>query len=237
MTNDRIANDANRAETAACRLESFAHAIAEERISMTPEREAAGLGQACRDAVKDLRRLSALLHQPHVVDFLAAVELEAAHQRDRWGEAHDRRKGPEEWYWLVGFLGGKALRAHLDGDRDKTLHHTISTAAALAQWHAYASEDFGASREPAGESDLEAAISTIFGRYAEAAAERRRAVVRQRAVTGTFQLTRLAGPDGDAWEFLGETEDGDVVRERGDSPDAAMEVAAGTLGAAVRRLG
>lgn len=33
-------------------------------------------------------------------------------------------------------LGGKALAAAKAGDRDKALHHTISSAAALANWHA-----------------------------------------------------------------------------------------------------
>ena len=81
-------------------------------------------------------RLEARLNTPELIDFTAAVNLEAAHQRERWGEAHDRAKSAEHWYWLVGYLAGKALRSHIEGNRDKALHHTISSAAAMANWHA-----------------------------------------------------------------------------------------------------
>jgi hypothetical protein len=77
-----------------------------------------------------------LLNRPELADFARGVSLEALHQRQRWGEAHDRSKSAENWFWLVGYLAGKALRASVDGDRDKALHHTISAAAALSQWHA-----------------------------------------------------------------------------------------------------
>ncbi len=78
-----------------------------------------------------------LLNTPELSDFTAGVTLEALHQRERWGAAHDRSKSAENWFWLVGYLAGKALRAAaVDGDKDKALHHTISAAAALSQWHA-----------------------------------------------------------------------------------------------------
>lgn len=79
--------------------------------------------------------LHALINNPHTAEFLPAVQLEAAHQRDRWGEAHDRGKSAENWFWLVGYLAGKCLRAVITGDREKALHHTISSAAALANWY------------------------------------------------------------------------------------------------------
>lgn len=79
--------------------------------------------------------LEALVNNPHTDEFLPAVKLEAAHQRDRWGEAHDRGKSAENWFWLVGYLAGKCLRAVITGDRQKALHHTISSAAALANWY------------------------------------------------------------------------------------------------------
>ena len=41
-----------------------------------------------------------------------------------------------DWFWLVGYLAQKAAFADIGGDREKALHHTISTAAALANWHA-----------------------------------------------------------------------------------------------------
>jgi hypothetical protein len=89
----------------------------------------------------ELDRLYGLLNSPEVESFLDGVKREAAHQVERWGAAHDRDKSAEQWFWLVAYLGGKALRAHMEGDRDKALHHTISTAAALAHWHAAISHD------------------------------------------------------------------------------------------------
>ena len=78
---------------------------------------------------------------PEIEDFVAGVLTEAEHQKVRWGDAHDRDKSAENWFWLVGYLGGKALRAAVAGERDKALHHTISTAAALSQWHAAIKRD------------------------------------------------------------------------------------------------
>ncbi|MBX3660702.1 MAG: hypothetical protein KF740_19885 [Ramlibacter sp.] len=80
-------------------------------------------------------QLHALINNPHTDEFLQATRLEAAHQRDRWGEAHDRGKSAENWFWLVGYLAGKCLRAVITGDKPKALHHTISSAAALANWY------------------------------------------------------------------------------------------------------
>jgi hypothetical protein len=79
-------------------------------------------------------RLSALVNNPQTHEFLEAVRAEAAHQVERWGEAHDRSKSSENWFWLVGYLAGKALRSAITGDKEKALHHTISSGAALAQW-------------------------------------------------------------------------------------------------------
>jgi hypothetical protein len=69
------------------------------------------------------------------------VDREAAHQRLRWGAPHDREKSAEHWYWLVGYLAGKALRAAIQGDKEKAHHHTISSAAALLHWHTAISQD------------------------------------------------------------------------------------------------
>lgn len=84
---------------------------------------------------KECDRLNALINNPQTDEFLSATCSEAAHQRDRWGEAHDRGKSAENWFWLVGYLSGKCLRACIDGDKAKAMHHTISSAAALANWY------------------------------------------------------------------------------------------------------
>jgi hypothetical protein len=88
-----------------------------------------------RAAEEERDRIKALINSPQTANFLEAVQAEAAHQIERWGSAHDRGKSAENWFWLIGYLAGKALRAVIEGDRDKALHHTISSAAALANWH------------------------------------------------------------------------------------------------------
>lgn len=81
--------------------------------------------------------LLALLNTPETEDFDKAVPLEAAHQVLRWGAAKDAGKEPEDWFWLLGYLAGKALASQKAGDVDKAKHHCISSAAALRNWHAH----------------------------------------------------------------------------------------------------
>lgn len=89
----------------------------------------------------EVARLNALINTPETTDFIEGVKREAVHQRERWGAPHDREKSAEHWYWLVGYLAGKALRAAITGNADKARHHTISSAAALLHWHAAISQD------------------------------------------------------------------------------------------------
>lgn len=108
------------------------------------------------------RRLSALINTPELLDFQKAVLLEAVHQQDRWGSDHDGGKTPEDWFWLISYLSGRALAHHkeaerlstlvsevykendlarlaiegqIDFHREKAVHHCITTAAACANWH------------------------------------------------------------------------------------------------------
>ena len=81
------------------------------------------------------------INTPEVDDFLRGVQIEAAHQVQRWGEAHDRSKSAENWHWLLAYLAGEALRAHIEGNVEKAKHHAISTAAACLQWHRAISRD------------------------------------------------------------------------------------------------
>lgn len=83
----------------------------------------------------EIARLRGLLNTPEMMNFLKGVHLEAIHQVERWGTAHDRAKRPADWFWLVGYLAGKALHAQTAGNTEKALHHCISTAAALFNWH------------------------------------------------------------------------------------------------------
>lgn len=93
------------------------------------------------DERAELGRLHALVNSPELHSFADGVVLEASHQRERWGSEHDAGKAPADWFWLVGYLAGKALHAQTGGNTEKALHHTISTAAALANWHASISEE------------------------------------------------------------------------------------------------
>lgn len=74
--------------------------------------------------------LEALINTPHTNDFLEAVRLEAAHQREHWGSSQDEGKTDADWFWLLGHLAGKAV--HLP---EKQLHHIITSAAVLLNWH------------------------------------------------------------------------------------------------------
>lgn len=76
-----------------------------------------------------------IINTPETADFMAAVPLEACRQRERWGPEHDANKTPFDWFCLIGFLAQKAADAAVRGDIEKAKHHTISTAAALANWH------------------------------------------------------------------------------------------------------
>jgi hypothetical protein len=84
----------------------------------------------------EAKRLKALIDSPEIHTFLDGVAREAAHQRERWPSKHHAGKTPADWFWLVGYLAGKALNAHIAGNTEKALHHTISAAAALCNWHA-----------------------------------------------------------------------------------------------------
>lgn len=104
-----------------------------------PARDYVLSGDMARDAADDLDRLlaenvrlNALINNPHTDDFLEAVRTEAAHQIERWGPEHDARKEPSDWFWVIGYVAGKAL-----SKPDKRLHHIITTAAVCLNWHAH----------------------------------------------------------------------------------------------------
>jgi hypothetical protein len=96
----------------------------------------ANLAPPWKDILTENERLKTLLNTPHTHDFAQAIHIEAAHQRERWGSSHDEGKTPLDWFWLIGYLAQKAATSAIAGDTEKAKHHTISTAAALANWHA-----------------------------------------------------------------------------------------------------
>jgi hypothetical protein len=76
------------------------------------------------------------INSPELHEFAKGTMLESIHQHVRWGESHDADKTPADWFWTLSYLAGKALAAHIAGDTDKALHHTISSEGLLANWHA-----------------------------------------------------------------------------------------------------
>jgi hypothetical protein len=94
------------------------------------------LGDGVEEYRREVLRLTTLINTPELIDFLKAVQIEAVHQRERWGSKRDEGKTAADWFWLLGYLAGKAISADKVGDREKLLHHIITTAAACANWHA-----------------------------------------------------------------------------------------------------
>lgn len=117
------------------------------------EEGAAAFVQELLAARREVARLTALINTPEIIDFVKAVQIEAVHQRERWGTDHDEGKTAADWFWLLGYLAGKALASDKKGDRDKMLHHIITTAAACANWHA----------QILGKCDMRPGISTPAG--------------------------------------------------------------------------
>ncbi len=87
---------------------------------------------------EQLRSLQEQINTPELHDFVAGVLLEAAHQRQRWPSAHDAGKTDADWFWLIGYLAGKALHNPPNdmSPEDARLHRIVATAAAAANWHA-----------------------------------------------------------------------------------------------------
>lgn len=74
------------------------------------------------------------LDSPGIDDFFEQVKKEAAYQRARWSaNSHDAAKSDADWFWLIGYLAGKAM--HNPGhNQEKRLHRIITVAAAACNW-------------------------------------------------------------------------------------------------------
>lgn len=132
---------------------------AQETITQLREQIAATVSDAAHWKA-EAERMNHEINTPETISFIQGVLREAAHQRERWGNEHDAGKDTQHWFWLIGALAGKAManfakadtiaaiaenfgpsasRAYTYGEAqkayDKGLHHIITTAAALANWH------------------------------------------------------------------------------------------------------
>jgi hypothetical protein len=86
----------------------------------------------------ELERLRGLINTPHTDDFFTAINLEAAHQIERFGDKHDQGKTPTDWLFLIGYLAGKAATSFIRGDAEKGKHHIVSSGAVLLNWWRHA---------------------------------------------------------------------------------------------------
>lgn len=98
------------------------------------ERKIRELEKERDDLLNQLNALRNEINSPELGDFIVGVRKEVAHQKGRWGNS-DSSKNVTDWYWLIGYLGGKALNAYFCKDMDKVRHHIITTAAACYHWH------------------------------------------------------------------------------------------------------
>lgn len=81
-----------------------------------------------------VKALEDLLHSMPIMNFLEAVQIEAGYQKIIWPE-QDKTKSAWDWFWALGYLSGKALAAEKANDKVKYLHHLVTSAALLANWH------------------------------------------------------------------------------------------------------
>jgi hypothetical protein len=84
------------------------------------------------------------LDTPELLDFLEAMKIEAAHQQERW-KGTDPLKDDPDWYWLIGWLGGKVITDPHEADdqrsvQERKLHRIITVAAAAYNWHSSVKE-------------------------------------------------------------------------------------------------
>ena len=135
-----------------------------EQLDQEPTEAARQLREvraAVNALVEERDRLKALMSNSQTERFLEATRTEIAHQLQHWSAIHDRAKEPQAWFWLTRYLADRALRAHNDGALALALHHTISSAAALANWHAAIS--MADARMPPGGGDVQGFLARAFG--------------------------------------------------------------------------
>jgi hypothetical protein len=89
-----------------------------------------------KEAHAEIERLTGIIHTPENDEFLTGTAREAEFQRQHHGvdnseEAFDW----PQWYWVAGYLLGKAWHALKQHNTVKAKHHLVTTAALLYNWH------------------------------------------------------------------------------------------------------
>jgi hypothetical protein len=127
---------------------------------------------------EEVERLHAQINTPEVLDFGRAVQLEAVHQRERWGVDHDAGKSDLDWNWTLAYLVNKALKGFGEAETfrkladdhsdlgpefvalmerkaaeafEKGLHHQVTSAALIANWHSARKGGVGMVMRPGAE--------------------------------------------------------------------------------------
>ena len=122
---------------------------AEQIAAMNEElkrfRGQAAVIRALSNKIKDYERV---LNTPIINDFMVALPMEAAHQQHKWSDEHDAGKNCLDWFWLIGYLSQKIVVYEMADNREKALHHCITTAAALYNWYRHLKDDPGANMRP-----------------------------------------------------------------------------------------
>jgi hypothetical protein len=108
----------------------------------------------------ELDALKAKINTPELLDFMAGILLESAHARERWAE-EDKHKSHLEWYGTVGLLLGKAISAACNRETDKLLHHLITAAGAIANWHR--AVVISKQEKDAAQAEREAFVASLAG--------------------------------------------------------------------------
>jgi hypothetical protein len=99
--------------------------------------------------------------KPIIDDFIGGTIEEADYQVSLWGTEDRESKSHIDYFWLVGYLAGKALASAIQGDTDKARHHTISTAAVLLHWHGKISGEITSVRFEPGSRDAKRLGDTL----------------------------------------------------------------------------
>jgi hypothetical protein len=118
------------------RLSPEADAILTEALSLRPG-GMVYVDNEIPELKEEIARLRSIISHPESDDFLKGVSIEAEYQRERHGvDDTAARFDWHQWYWVSGYLLGKALAASQSvSGIEKAKHHLITTAALLMNWH------------------------------------------------------------------------------------------------------
>lgn len=95
--------------------------------------------ELCSKEKSELRariaELEALINSPELDDFIGGLQLESAHQTERWGKESEENSPPHHYVLVANKLLGKLSVSIFDRDTDKFKHHCITLAAAMYNAH------------------------------------------------------------------------------------------------------